>query len=151
MAGFPEKILVATDGANDSDLAIERAVDLANKTGSELHVVYVLIVSHWMVPDTLSETQYRRLREGAQEVLDQQVEKAEKLGGKVAQGHLKTGRRADEEIINLAEELEADLIVVGSRGAGTISRAFMGSDSESIVRHADVPVLVVRSRRDGSG
>ncbi len=149
MAGFPEKILVATDGSGDSELAIERAIDLAQGTGAELHLVYVMVISHWMVPDTLSESQYRRLKEDHQKVLDQQIEKIESTGGEIAQAHLRTGRRADEEVIHLAEELEADLIVVGSRGAGTISRALMGSDSESIVRHAYIPVLVVRNRRNG--
>lgn len=148
MAEFPQRILVATDGGSDSELAIERAVDLANKTGSELHVVYVMLMSHWMMPDNLSDAQFSRLKEQAQEVLDEQVEKAKEAGGDIAQSHLRTGRRADEEVIDLAEELESDMIVVGSRGAGTIRRAIMGSDSESIVRHADVPVLVVRSERN---
>lgn len=149
MAEFPEKVLIATDGANDSELAIERAVDLTNKADSELHVVYVMIMSHWMLPDNLSEAQFRRLKEQAQEVLDGQVEKAKEAGGSVTQAYLRTGRRADEEVIDLAEEIEADMIVVGSRGAGTIRRAMMGSDAESIVRHAAIPVLVVRSKRDG--
>ena len=148
MAEFPEKILIATDGANDSELAIERAVDLANKTGCELHVVYVMIMSHWMMPDNLSDAQYRRLKEQAQEVLDGQVEKVKEAGGNVTRGYLRTGRRADEEVIDLAEEIEADMIIVGSRGEGTIRRALMGSDAESIVRHAAVPVLVVRSKRN---
>ena len=147
MGVFPEKILIATDGANDSELAIERAVDLARKTESELHIVYVMIMSHWMLPDNLSESQFRRLKEQAQEVLDGQAEKAKEAGGKITQTYLRTGRRADEEVIDLAEEIEADVIVVGSRGAGTIRRAMMGSDAESIVRHAAVPVLVVRSER----
>lgn len=149
MAKFPKTILVATDGSADSELAIERAVDLANETGSALHVAYVMIISHWMVPDTLSEAQYQRLKDGARKLLDQQVEKAEAAGAGAVQKHLKVGRRADEEIMKLAEEIEADMIVVGSRGSGTISRALMGSDAESIVRHADRPVLVVRSQRGG--
>lgn len=148
MAEFPEKILIATDGANDSELAIQRAVDLTNRADAELHIVYVMIMSHWMLPDNLSEAQFRRLKDQAQEVLDGQIEKAKEAGGDIAQGYLRTGRRADEEVIELAEEIEADMIVVGSRGAGTIRRAIMGSDAESIVRHAAVPVLVVRDKRE---
>ncbi|MGB3633331.1 MAG: universal stress protein [Rubrobacteraceae bacterium] len=149
MAEFPEKILVATDGSQDSELAIQRAVDLSQKTDSELHMVYVMLISHWMMPDTLSDSQYQRLKEEAQRLLDEQAEKAKSIGGDVRQAHLQTGRRADEEIINLAEEIGADVIVVGSTGGGTISRAIMGSDAESIVRHATMPVLVVRSERNG--
>ena len=146
MAGFPETILVATDGSEDSELSIRRAVDLAGETHAALHLVYVMIISHWMVPDTLSDAQYDRLKEDAQVRLDQQVEKAEAVGADTLQKHLRIGRRADEEILKLSEEIDADMIVVGSRGGGTISRALMGSDSESIVRHADRPVLVVRSQ-----
>lgn len=149
MAAFPERILIAADGSQDSERAIQRAVDLAYKTDSELHIVYVMLTSHWMTPDTLSDAQYQRLKEEAQGVLDVQVEKARAAGGDVARAHLRIGRRADEEVITLAEELESDIIVVGSRGAGTLSRALMGSDAESIVRHADVPVLVVRSHPNG--
>lgn len=147
MAAFPETILIATDGSNDSELAIRRAVDLANETDAVLHLAYVMVLSHWMVPDTLSDAQYQRLEEDARRLLDEQAEKAQAAGGVTLQKHLKVGRRADEELIKLAEEIDADMIVVGSRGAGTISRALMGSDAESIVRHADRPVLVVRNRR----
>ncbi len=148
MAGFPEKVLVATDGANDSELAIRRAVDLADNVGSEIHLIHAIVLSHWMLPDNLSEAQYLKLKEQAQKVLDGQAEKVREAGGEVAGSHLRTGRRADEEVINLAEEIEADMIIVGSRGAGTIRRAIMGSDAESIVRHAAVPVLVVRNVRN---
>ncbi|MGF1472789.1 MAG: universal stress protein [Rubrobacteraceae bacterium] len=148
MAGFPEKILVATDGANDSELAIRRAAELADTTNAELHMVYVMIMSQWMMPDDLSDNQYNRLKERAQGVLDEDTEKLNRAGQTVAQSHLKVGRRADEEVIELAEQLDADMIVVGSRGAGTLRRALMGSDAESIVRHASMPVLVVRSEKN---
>jgi len=48
------------------------------------------------------------------------------------------------EIVELAEELGVGLVVVGSRGLGGVRRALMGSVSDSVVRHAHCPVLVVR-------
>jgi nucleotide-binding universal stress UspA family protein len=48
------------------------------------------------------------------------------------------------EIVDLAEELGVGLVVVGSRGLGGVRRALMGSVSDSVVRHAHCPVLVVR-------
>jgi len=51
---------------------------------------------------------------------------------------------AAEEVIDLAEELKTGLIVLGSRGRGRIRRALMGSVSDSVVRHAHCPVLLVR-------
>ena len=50
----------------------------------------------------------------------------------------------DENIVGLAEELGADLIVIGSRGLSGMKRLVMGSVSESVVRHAPCPVLVMR-------
>ncbi len=144
MSRFPETILVAIDGSADSDLALRRAVDLVQETGAALHVAYVMVISHWMLPDTLSDAQYKRLEDDARKLLDEQAAKAEAAGEVTIQKHLKAGRRADEEVMKLAEEIGADMIVVGSRGSGTISRAFMGGDAESIVRHADRPVLVIR-------
>ena len=52
------------------------------------------------------------------------------------------------EIVGLAEEVGADLIVVGSRGLGGFRRALMGSVSESVVRHAHCPVLVFRAEAE---
>jgi nucleotide-binding universal stress UspA family protein len=61
----------------------------------------------------------------------------------VAQTYLGTGR-PDEEIVELAEEIGAGMVVVGSRSLGGVRRALMGSVSQSVVRHAHCPALVVR-------
>jgi nucleotide-binding universal stress UspA family protein len=66
-------------------------------------------------------------------------------GGTVAGAHLRVGEVA-KEVVGLAEELEVDLIVVGTRGRSVIRRALMGSVSDSIVRHARCPVVVARSQ-----
>jgi len=82
--------------------------------------------------------------------LEEQVERIEAEGGKVAQAHLRLGRPAEgiitiaEGIVAVAEEIGAGSIVIGSRGLGGIRRALMGSVSDSVVRHAHCPVLVVR-------
>jgi len=66
-------------------------------------------------------------------------------GGTVAGAHLRIGEVA-EEVVGLAEELEVDLIVVGTRGTSVIGRALMSSVSDSIIRHARSPVVVARSQ-----
>ena len=61
----------------------------------------------------------------------------------MTQAHARVGLPA-AEILRLAEGLDVGLIVMGSRGLGGIRRALMGSVSDSVVRHAHCPVLVVR-------
>jgi nucleotide-binding universal stress UspA family protein len=59
------------------------------------------------------------------------------------QAHLEFGM-PDTAIVEMAEELGAGLIVMGSRGMGGVRRVLLGSISDSVVRHAHCPVLVVR-------
>ena len=140
MSVFPTKILLATDGSEDAVQATEAASDLAGKSGSELHIVHV-----WHdVPGPYRRAFVKReLRRQGQEILDQQVQNIESTGGTVVQAHLRGGRTSNE-VIELSEELGVGLLVVGSRGMGTVRRILIGSHSEEIVHHAHVPVLVVR-------
>lgn len=122
------------------------ATGLAIQTGAELHVVYVAQISPWLLGASLSNVEYGRIRREEQGWLDEMVAEIERLGGKVTEAHFRVGRRADDEVIRLSEELGVDLVVVGSKGKSTIERALMGSDAESIVRYCRYPVLVVRGR-----
>lgn len=144
MSVFPTKILVAIDASEDSILALRSAVDLANNNDSELHVLHVGLASYWTTPDAMHPEEAERLEESAWQVLDEQVEKAEGANEAVAEKHLKMGTKVDEQIVNLADEIGAGLIVVGSRGKNTMERLLLGSEAESVVRHAPCPVLVVR-------
>ena len=140
---YPMKILVATDGSDRSLYTLEMAAELADKTGSELHVVHVGLISPWVHPDTLSGPQYKVLEHEARERLERSVAQIKELGGTVTDSHLRMGR-VDAEIIELGEELGAGLLIVGNRGQGTVERILLGNSAESIVRHAPCPVMVVR-------
>jgi nucleotide-binding universal stress UspA family protein len=146
MSIFPTTILLATDGSVEAQLAASTAADLARRTNSELHVATVgADLPLYELPDYPArfEDVVREQRRQAQEVLDQQVKRIEDSGGTVNERHLREGR-ADEEIVTLAQEIGAGLIVMGSRGHGRIRRALMGSVSDSVVRHAHCPVTIVR-------
>ncbi len=154
MSIFPTKILLATDGSREADLAARTAADLAQKTDSELHVVHVFGIAPVGPPvysgaidlegvEQKVEQLARSSEQRAREALDGEVEKVRSAGGTVVQAHLLEGRVAPE-VVALAEEIEAGLIVLGSRGQGGIRRALMGSVSDGVVRHAHCPVLVVR-------
>ena len=140
---FPMRILVASDGSGPSDEAIRLAGDLAVKTGSELHVLHVTLVSRYIYPDVLSDAQVARIRAEGEERLAAEETRARQSGVEIAKSHLRLGR-ADAEIISLAEELDVGLIVIGNRSGDAMSRILLGNDAESIVRHAHCSVLVAR-------
>jgi nucleotide-binding universal stress UspA family protein len=154
MSIFPTRILLATDGSKEAELATKTAIDLAQKTGSELHVVHVFGITPVGPPvypeatdlqgEALEAQAEERISEQrAREVLDAEVGKVRSAGGTLVEAHLIEGRIAPE-IVALAEEIGAGLIVMGSRGRGGVRRALMGSVSDAVVRHAHCPVLVVR-------
>lgn len=138
------KILVATDGSDESHLAIQKGAHLAQLEDAELHLVHVGLLSEWVHPDTLSAKQYDKLEQKAQDLLDEEVAYAEDIGGTVTESHLRMGE-ADSRIIDLSEELGVDLIVVGTRGRDSFKRLVLGSDSENILRYAHCTVMVVRN------
>jgi nucleotide-binding universal stress UspA family protein len=151
MSIFPAKILVATDGSREAELAATTATDLVERTGSELHLVYVGHMpplfyespEDWTLDLDLQSRMKERAEEKAGKRLDEQVRRVREAGGEVAGAHARLGR-PDAEIVGLAEELGAGLIVLGSRGLGPLRSALMGSVSHSVVRHAHCPVMVVR-------
>ncbi len=146
MSIFPTRILLATDGSREAQLAATTAVDLAQGTNSELHVVTVgPDLPLYELPEHPADFEdvLQEQRRGAKEVLEQQIKRIEESGGTVNERYLREGR-ADEEIVVLAQEIGAGLIVMGSRGQGRIRRALMGSVSDSVLRHAHCPVAIIR-------
>jgi nucleotide-binding universal stress UspA family protein len=136
---FPTRILLATDASEEARLATQTAVELAYKTGSELHVVHVGETS---VPPFYTRIRAEAERKGRKE-LDEQVRGIEGSGGKVAEAHLRVGE-PEKEILLLAQELETGLVVMGARGKNPVQRYLVGDVAESVFRHAHCPVLVVR-------
>jgi nucleotide-binding universal stress UspA family protein len=156
MSIFPTRILLATDGSKEAQLAARTAADIANSTNSELHLLTVARgnpdpVYHIHEGGLRYETYQQALdaiKGEAQKVLDEQVQEIEAAGGNVKDAYLRVGERRDQAIVHLAEELGAGLIVMGSRGLGGVRRALMGSVSDSVVHHAHCPVMIVRPEKE---
>jgi nucleotide-binding universal stress UspA family protein len=147
MSIFPTKVLLATDGSRDAELARSTAMDLAESTNSELHVVTV--APGYPSYDVRKPEVVEQLREQAEMILEDQVKKIEQEGGKVAEKHLRIANRyRADQIVQVAEDVGAGLIIMGSRGLGGVRRALMGSVSDSVVRHAHCPVMVVRPEKE---
>src|SRR3712207_4696055 len=114
-----KKILLATDGSEEAELATRAAVELAEGTGSELHVVYVEPLPDFMKNDAgipgYDRQLYKMIEGEGQETLRKLVWRVKVAGGSVAEAHLRMGAVV-EEIVAFADALEVDLIILGSRG-----------------------------------
>jgi nucleotide-binding universal stress UspA family protein len=89
------------------------------------------------------------LEEEGRRVLDEEARRIGAAGVDLAGEHLREGR-TQEVIADLAEEIGADLVVVGSRGMGTLKSLVVGSVSEGVVQLASCPVLVMREAEEGA-
>lgn len=137
MNPLPRKVLLATDGSDDAKLAARAAASLSGRAGAKLHVVHA-----WQyVPNPVIDAGY--YEEEGRRILDEQTKYVSHAGGVVSGSHLVMGAPVDATL-DLANEVDADLIVVGSRGHGTLRRLVVGSVSEGLVHHATRPVLVLR-------
>jgi nucleotide-binding universal stress UspA family protein len=128
-------ILLATDGSPDASIAAKAAVDLSNQSGAELHVVHVgRSLSAYARPATMPKEYSLFFAQEAEELLEEQSQSIRHAGGEIAHAHMRFGRPADE-ILKLAEDLGAGLVVLGSRGVGPVERLVMGSVSEDVVHN----------------
>lgn len=138
------RILVATDGSASAAEAIEFGVELAAEHQAELIFVHV-VPELDLVPATVFSYGGAFPHEPSLEdraLLEHAAAIAE-VHGVVSTTALLTGDTVDE-IVAYADSHDVDLIVVGSRGHGTISNALLGSVSRGILRESMRPVLVVR-------
>jgi nucleotide-binding universal stress UspA family protein len=141
MSHLPKSILLATDGSGDARMAARAAANLSEKARAELHILHAWqIVPHPVIDPGDYE-------EGARRTLEEETRLVSDAGGIVGEAHLVMGTPVDA-ILDLGEELGADLIVVGSRGHGALGRLVLGSVSEGVVHHSTHPVLVLRGGED---
>lgn len=128
-------ILTAIDGTSASQEAAAAAARFAALPGSELHFVHV-IPSLTGRPDQAALDRGRTLLEGTAQVVG--------VGEKVTL-HVSAGKPW-REIVQLAADLRADLVVVGTRGRGAVAHMVLGSVAEQVVRNAGCPVHVARTK-----
>ena len=138
------RILIATDGSPSGNEAVDFGIELAADQGSAVTFVHVVPAVD-VVPVAgfgLTGAVPHELTEGDSESLDEAQARAE-AAGVTSYTRLLRGDPVDE-IVAYADTVDADLIVVGSRGHGAVASALLGSVSRGILREARRPVLVVR-------
>jgi len=143
-----KKITVATDGSDASDLAAQAAVEVASRSGGSIAAVYVVDVTRLArlpgyasfpgIKDQLLALMQKEGREATARIEDLAVKAGVPCQKIVAEGN------PSEELLKIAVESKADLLIMGSVGRSGLNRFLLGSVAEKVVRNSKVPVLLVR-------
>ena len=138
-----KKILLATDGSENAGRAAKEATGLAGELSS--HVILVYIISNPPSQSRMAKANFdvhSILEEDAKSAIKDTIENLENNSIpytlKVAIGE------PSAEIIEISEKEKVDLIVIGSRGLGTIKGVFLGSVSQKVTHQAKCPVMIVK-------
>lgn len=143
MVWKPKKILLPYDGSELSDIAIEPAVEIAQREGGELICLYVVNVPGiWSAPFTESRADMVEFMKGEGDTCLEKPFKAAEAAGVKAKKVVKEGSPA-AIIAATAKEEDAELIVMSSHGSHS-SRSYLGSVARSVVDRSEASVLIVK-------
>lgn len=146
-----KKILLPTDGSKNSERAIKHALTIAKHEGSEiviLNVVDSIYLTGLPEEELMTQTELL-LEEESVKILDNikktieensEIEYDESI--KLTPKTISEGNAADI-ILKISEEDNIDLIVIASSGKHMLDRFLLGSVTEKVVRHSNVPVMVI--------
>jgi nucleotide-binding universal stress UspA family protein len=139
------RIIVAVDGSNYAELALDYGLDFARRYGGQLTIVavapltaYVVSTEPW-VPTEVLEGEVRHY----EQIVSAAVQRAQKEGVNAVTGVCLEGHIA-EELVAFLEKHPADLLIMGSRGLSATKRLLLGSTSDEVLHHVGCPVLIVR-------
>lgn len=145
-----DRILIPTDGSDAVNPAVEMALSLAQTHDATLHVLFIVDQ-----PTSVSGT--GEGFSGLDNLLDTLEEEGQQVTGEIGEQAADRGveaeravRRgnANEDILTYADDHDIDLIVMGTHGRTGVKRALLGSVTENVVRHSEIPVLTVHRDPD---
>lgn len=140
-------MVAAVDFSNVTPIVLEQAASEARLRQAELHLLHVLappVAAPVGAVAPAAGLDMTSAIDAAKEEL-QRAARATKLGGVKVTGHVRVGAAVDE-VINLADELDAELIVVGASSKGLAMRALLGSTTRPLISRAPCSLLVARPR-----
>ncbi len=136
-----KNILIPVDGSDGSDRAITYAITLAEACGAKMNFLYVANINQLAINACLSDAILEAVTKAGNVILERAVQMVP--SGIETNAIAETGSPA-VVILDTAEELHADMIVMGSRGLGVVKGVLLGSVSQYIVEQSACPVLVVK-------
>jgi nucleotide-binding universal stress UspA family protein len=143
-------LLVATDGSKLSDKAVAHAIQLANAVHADLTAFYAApdypmpAYADGVVYEPVTKKEYTRITGAeAQKILDAVVDKAAAAGVECKKVHA-IAASPWEAILTAAKKQKCDAIVMASHGRRGVSALILGSETQRVLTHSKLPVVVVR-------
>jgi len=144
------KILVAIDGSEHADKALNFALDLAEKYSATITLVNVFQVpmfgylgEPFAYPALLAEFT-NEVKKAHEQILSKALKKAKELKPSLKISTVLEEGRPSDKIVETAKEGNFDLIVMGHRGLGKVKEFFLGSVSDRVADEVHCPVLIVK-------
>ena len=144
-----ETVVIATDGSEGVQKAIDEGIALANLTGAAVHGLYVVDDRAYVTMSDADLFGVTEALEAEGERAVTEVDERAAAAGVESETVVEHGSPATE-IVAYADRVDADLITVGAHGRSGVERLLLGSVTENVVRRTDQPVHVVRVE-DGDG
>lgn len=136
-------VLLPTDGSEAAANAADEAFDVVTNNDATLHFLFVVDETAGPLNVRGGDERFEQAEAEGQEVVDEAVERAEQAGIKSVTGSVQQGTPY-EVILDYAEEIGIDLIIMGTHGRSGLDRHLLGSVTEKVVRRANPSVLTVR-------
>lgn len=136
-----DRVVIPTDGSDAAERAAERALEFAETYGASVYVPYVVDTTSYDLEET-SRSVVGLLKEGGQNAVEAVAEDARERGLTAKTDVLRGA--PDEELLEYAAGVEADLIAMGTRGRGGATGDLLGSTTARVLRRTTRPVLTVR-------
>jgi nucleotide-binding universal stress UspA family protein len=144
-----QNILVPLDGSPTAGRGLHEAIELGRALGSRLRLLHIVNSAYWITPGAApagSEELFTQMRSSGESIVHEATVAARAAGVDVDSRLIEApGQHAGEFIIDEARAWPAQLIVCGTHGRRGLRRLLMGSDAEYVLRHSEIPVLLVRS------
>lgn len=146
------KVLLPVDGSTSAQNAINKALDSGVVNNAEMHVMTVIAPPNFSPSKNpyIAADMVNSLAKANREMAEKVVEEAKDQvcsHSLACAAHIIREGDAAEEILKYAEEMDADLIVMGNRGLSTFNKILLGSVSQKVLNNSHCSVLIVKERK----
>ncbi|KAK6187933.1 hypothetical protein SNE40_005852 [Patella caerulea] len=142
----PSTVLIAVDPSENSDYCVHWYLERIHREGNK--VIFIHVPEYWgdmarMMSPTRLEELWKESQYKAQQLKETYTKLATDAGLSSVEFIIEEGQEPWSIIVKASKDKKVDMIVMGSRGMGTIRRTLLGSVSDSVLHHSHIPVMVV--------